>query len=101
MDTKIYMLLGLMRRANWLLIGEESCRKCAKSGKIKFVLIAKDASLGTRDKIVSMCKYNNIEYRIFGEKDIIGKYIGKGDVAIVGTNNDGFFKKLISMIDSV
>ena len=101
MDTRIYTLLGLMRRANFLLIGEESCRKCAKSGRIKFVLIAKDASFKTKDKIVSMCNYNNIEYRIFGEKDIIGKYIGKGDVAVLGTNNDGFLKKLISMIDSV
>ena len=45
-------------------------------------------------------KSGSIHYfRIFGEKEVIGKYIGKGDVCVVGTNNEGFCKKLLSMID--
>ena len=39
MHNKIYMLLGLMRKANEIFIGEESCKKCIKNGRMKLVLI--------------------------------------------------------------
>ena len=101
MHKKIYTLLGLMRKANEILIGEESCKKCIQNGRIKFVLVAEDASFGTRDKIVSACNGRDILYRIFGEKEVIGKFVGKGEVAVIGTNNEGFLKKLVSMIDDI
>lgn len=100
MQNKIYMFLGLARKANAIIIGEESCLKAIRKKKISFVLVSKDASDNTKDKIISSCKYHNIDYRMFGEKELIGKYIGKNITAVVGVNNQGFVKKLVEMIDN-
>ena len=100
MQDKIYMFLGLARKANAVIIGEESCLKAIRKKKIGFILLAHDTSVNPQDKIISSCTHHNIEYRIFGSKELIGKYIGKNITAVVGVNNQGFVKKLVEMIDN-
>ena len=100
MQDKIYMFLGLARKANAVIIGEESCLKAIRKKKVSLVLVACDTKDNTKDKIISGCKHHNIEYRVFGTKELIGKYIGKNITAVVGVNNQGFVKKLVEMIDN-
>ena len=100
MQNKIYMFLGLARKANAVIIGEESCLKAIRKKKVSFILIAQDTSDNTKDKIISSCNYHKVDYRMFGEKELIGKFIGKNITAIIGINNNGFVKKLVEMIDN-
>lgn len=99
MQDKIYMFLGLARKANALIIGEESVEKAIRNKKVKLVIIASDASSNTKKKMIDKCNYYNVVYRVFGQKELIGKYIGKNITAVVGTNNQGFLAKLIDIID--
>lgn len=101
MQDKIYMFLGLARKANALVIGEEAVEKAIRNKKLKFVIIASDTSSNTRNKIVNRCNYYGVVYRFFGQKELIGKYIGKNIVSVIGINNQGFLTKLIEMIDAV
>lgn len=101
MQNKVYMFLGLARKANALIIGEEAVEKAIRNKKLKFVIISGDTSLNTKNKIINKCNYYGVVYRVFGQKELIGKFIGKGVVAVVGTNNQGFLTKLIELIDVV
>lgn len=101
MINRIYTFLGLARRANVLVLGEEGVERYIKRKKIHLVIIAGDVSDNTRDGVLRMCKNYGVEDRVFGVKEGIGKCIGKGVVAVVGVKNKGFAKKLVEMIDAL
>ena len=101
MQSRIYTFLGLARKANALVIGEEAVENAIRNKRVKFVIIADDTSCNTRNNIINKCKYYDVVYRIFGEKELIGKSVGKNVVAVIATNNQGFLTKLIDMIDVV
>lgn len=101
MKNRIYMFLGLARRANALVLGEECVKKELKRKKIGLVVVASDVSANTRDSVVRVCENCGIIVRFFGMKEEIGKYIGKGTIAVVGVKNKEFSKRLIEMIDDI
>jgi len=47
-----------------------------------------------------MCQYRGVDFRIFGEKDLLGKCIGKVMRAVVGIQDENFAKQLIKLIDN-
>ena len=101
MTNRIYMFLGLARRANALVLGEDGVKKDIKRRRIDLVIVASDVSANTRDSIVRTCDNYGVKIRFFGIKEEIGKCIGKGTVAIVGVKNKEFSKRLVEMIDGI
>lgn len=101
MRDNVCMFLGLARRANALVLGEESVERAIVRKKIKLVIIASDTSYNTKDGVVSMCERRDICYRVFGAKEVLGKHLGKGTVAIIGVKNKEFAKRLVEMIDDI
>ena len=53
MREKALHLLGMMRRANALSVGEVNTGACAREGKAKLLLLASDASGNARDRAES------------------------------------------------
>ena len=49
MSNSIYFILGLCMKSGNLLSGEFQCEKAVKKNKAKLVIIAKDASLNTKN----------------------------------------------------
>jgi ribosomal protein L7Ae-like RNA K-turn-binding protein len=98
-DNKIYSFMGLAMKAGKLFSGDETCEKNVKSGKVFLVLISADASENTRKKFFDICNFRGVDIRIFGEKELIGRYIGKEIRSVVAITDKGFAKRLIEMID--
>jgi ribosomal protein L7Ae-like RNA K-turn-binding protein len=98
-DNKIYSFMGLAKKAGKLFSGDETCEKNVKSGKVCLVLISADASENTRKKFFDICSFRGVDIRIFGEKELIGRYIGKEIRSVVAITDKGFAKRLIEMID--
>lgn len=68
--------LGIARRAGYLISGTDAViasiqTNNRKDAKAKLVIIASDASLSTKDKIINKCHFYEIEYiDVFSTTDI-------------------------------
>ncbi len=99
MINRIYTFLGLALKAGKLVSGEESCEKAIKMNKVKLIVVADDASENTKKNFSDMCSYRSIEIKYFGEKELLGRYIGKNIRAVVAILDNGFAKRVIELID--
>lgn len=87
-------------KAGKVFSGEDSAERMLKNGKAFLVIVAEDASDNTSKKFYNMCKYRDIELRVFGKKTLIGKFTGKDVRSVVAIIDRGFAKRLLEMIDS-
>lgn len=88
----ILSLIGLMYRANKLVLGESVLENI---DSVKYLLIASDASDKTKERYLKKCNFYNIDYCMdFGSTEL-SKAIGKSNVKIIGINDDGFKKTLL------
>lgn len=100
MDEKIYTFIGLALKAGKLISGEEPCERAMRKNKVKVLLVTEDAADNTKKKFSDMCSYRGVEIRFFGQKEILGRYIGKEIRVVVAILEIGFAKRLIEFIDS-
>ena len=92
LENKIYSMLSLCQRAGKLYSGGYSCDKTIKSGKAQLVIIAKDTGENSKKQFIDICRNNNVRVYLFGTKENLGKYIGKGDKTIVCITDINFKK---------
>lgn len=96
---KAYAMIGLAKKAGKLFSGDDTCSKLISGNKVYLVIIAEDASGNTLKKFSDMCQYKNIQYRIFGIKESIGKYCGKYQRAVVVVTDKSFSERIKELID--
>lgn len=99
MTDKVYSFMGLATKARKLISGEETCERALKGTDVSLIIVAEDASQNTKKKFTDSCKFRNIEIRVFGKKDILGKCTGKNIRSVVAILDKGFSKRLMEMID--
>ena len=66
MVNKVYGLLGICSKAGKLVVGTEAVIEGINKKQIEFVIIAKDTSPKSIQKIENICKGKNVELQIFG-----------------------------------
>lgn len=98
MPNRIYSFMGLAAKAGKLLSGEETCERAVKNGKALMVVVAEDASANTKKKFEDICRYNGVKLFAYGEKELIGRYIGKDLRAVVAIADKGFAGRLAEML---
>lgn len=98
---KIYSFLGLARKAGKVISGDETCERTIRSGKACLVIIAENASNNTKKKFADMCLHRDTEIRLFGDKELLGKCIGKDIRSVVCVLDYGFAGQLIRKIDDL
>lgn len=86
---KVLSLLGLAARGRNLVSGEFSTEKAVKEGKAALVIVGTDASDNTKKMFTNMCEYRKIPICFYGEKESLGKAIGKEMRASVAVTNPG------------
>lgn len=96
---KIVNFLGLAMRAGKVKTGESVILNDIKKNRLKLVIIATDASENTKIKFQSKCESYHISFRIFGTRAELGQALGKAERVNIGITDQGFAKKLVSMID--
>jgi ribosomal protein L7Ae-like RNA K-turn-binding protein len=92
-------LLGLANRARKIISGEELSVKEIRNGKAKLVLLSADASANTTKKITDKCKSYEVPYKLVEDRHLLGQAIGKEARVVVAVLDDGFAKKLITLLD--
>ncbi|WP_307191243.1 YlxQ family RNA-binding protein [Mesobacillus stamsii] len=92
-------LLGLANRARKIISGEELSVKEIRSGKAKLILLSADASANTTKKITDKCKSYNVPCKMVPDRFQLGKAIGKDARVVVALLDEGFAKKLLTLLD--
>lgn len=92
-------LLGLANRARKVISGEELSIKEVRSNKANLVLLSADASQNTQKKVTDKCKSYNIPCKIVENRFLLGQAIGKEARVVVAVLDEGFAKKLMTLLD--
>jgi ribosomal protein L7Ae-like RNA K-turn-binding protein len=95
-----YQLLGLSARAGELVMGETLCQKAIRMRKAKLVIISEEASPNTLKKFVNMCKYYKTDYVVVGNKEILGKAVGKGSRTVLAVTDEGLKEALLKQLQN-
>ena len=90
-DEWMLPLLGLMRKAGKLSLGEENCRKAVRSRKAILILLASDASANAQKRAYSLssgCDLIRLPY----DKETLSDALGFPPVSIAAVCDAGFAK---------
>ena len=91
---KVLGSLGLAMKAGDVVSGEFMTEKSIREGIARLVIVAKDASGNTKKKFADSCHFYHVPYVEFGDKEMLGKAIGKEFRASVAVTNSGFTQSL-------
>jgi ribosomal protein L7Ae-like RNA K-turn-binding protein len=77
-------LIGLGLRARNVVVGVEQVRQAAKKGSLQFAILAPDASMNSRDKIVPLLQARGIKFVEGPSAAELGAAVGRAQTAAVG-----------------
>ncbi|WP_153123776.1 YlxQ family RNA-binding protein [Peribacillus tepidiphilus] len=92
-------LLGLANRARKLISGEELVIKEVRNQNAKLVVLSQDASANTEKKITDKCSYYGVPVVRVESRELLGHAIGKDARVVIAVLDDGFAKKLRTLLD--
>ena len=98
-NRKVLGTLGMAMKAGEVVSGEFMTEKAIRDGQARLVIVAEDASDNTKKKFSNSCHFYHIPYTEFGEKEALGKAIGKQYRATVAVTDAGFAKSLSKKLD--
>ena len=99
MQNRVYGLIGLAMKAGKIKAGEFSVEKSIKQGKAKLVFVAEDASENTIKKFKNSCFHYRIPFYQYGNKDELGKIIGKEMRSSLSIEDEGFGERIIGFMN--
>ncbi len=76
-SKKVLGALGLATKAGKLVSGEFMTERAIRDGSASLVIVASDASENTKKKFADSCDYYRVSYVEFGDKEQLGRAIGK------------------------
>ncbi len=90
----VLQLLGLAQKAGSIKSGEFSCENAIKDGSAHLCIVAADASDNTRKKFSDMCRYREVSYMEYSDKESLGHAIGKEFRASLVVTAAGFAEQI-------
>ncbi len=96
--NKVYPMLGIAKKGGKVSIGFDATCLEVKNKKSKLVLIASDASEKTRENMQFICDKYDIKYVEYGEKEILGKSLGRKVVSVLSVNDINIASYLLKNI---
>ena len=86
---KVLGMIGLARRAGVLYAGIDIALDAIKSRRAKLVIIAADASQGTKKTVTDSCRFYKTEYAEYSDKEALGRCIGRESCAVAAICDAG------------
>jgi len=91
-------ILGLCCRAGKLVSGTWAAEDSIRRRKAELVIVSTEASDGTKNRILQLCKHRRIDVLIIGTKEELGQCIGKSDRTVIAINDKRFKAMLIDTL---
>lgn len=97
--SKALSLTGLATRAGKTVSGEFASEKAVKSGNARLVLVAEDASANTKKKFSDSCRFYQVPFRTIGDRESLGKAVGKDFRATVVITDAGLAQAVLTAME--
>ena len=81
---RMLRLIGLGARARNVVVGVEQVRTAARKGNLQFAVVAPDASVNSRDKIVPLLRARRVKFVEGPTAAELGAAVGRDQTAAVG-----------------
>ena len=94
-NSKISSLIGLATKAGKIVSGEFSTEKSVKTGNGFLVVAAEDASENTKKKFRNMCSFYQVPIYFYGDKESLGRAMGKEYRACLAVQDENFAKAIM------
>lgn len=99
MKNNYLNIVGLTYRARKCSTGEETIIQDIREQKAKLLLIASDISEQSKKKYTDKCKTFNVPYiEVDNDRQTLGYAIGKSERVAIAILDDGFAKKLQTLL---
>lgn len=98
---KVLAMLSLAHKAGKLKSGEFAVEKAVKSRQAKLVVVAQDASDGTKKSYRDSCRHYHVQCVEYGDKAALGEAIGKDMRAALAVCDEHFAEELGGRMRSV
>lgn len=92
--NKFFGFLGLVRKSGRVIAGGNLTEKALSSKKLSLVILATDASFGTKKKFKDGCAHKGVEVIEVATMDELGSAIGKGPTSVIGISEEKMANKL-------
>ena len=86
-------LLGLAAKAGAVKSGGFLTEKAIKEGEAYIVIVAQDASDGTKKKLCDKCKFYQVPCYEYGTMDELGHRVGREARSSLAITDEGFAKQ--------
>lgn len=96
---KVLSLLGLAAKAGKVASGGFSTEKAVKEGKGFLVVLAEDASGNTKKKFSNMCRFYEVPLVCLGDKEKLGRAIGKEFRSCLAVSDENFVKAILRKLE--
>ena len=83
-ERRLLGLLGLGVRGRGAVVGVDQVRDAAKRGKLKFAVVAPDASRHSQEKVLPLLQARRIRYVQGPSAAVLGAAVGRETTAVVG-----------------
>lgn len=94
-EKKIYSMISLCAKAGRLVSGNFTVENAVKAQKAFLVIVAGDASGNTKKLFNQKCNFYGIPYYEFGDKNNLGRFIGKEFRTSIAILDEGFAQQII------
>jgi len=95
MEQRIKSLIGFAQRAGKLAIGRSAVRATCLRHRCVVILVAHDAS----DKVIKLVKeMSDIPHHTVSDKQKLGEWVGRNEVAIIGVLDYDFAKSITKAV---
>ena len=95
----IYNLIGIAQRAGKTSSGAEAVKTSLTKDFAHIVLMSKDISPDTKDKLIKNCRKNKVPWIMLGNKYDLGNSIGKSYRVALTINDAGIAGAIIKAIN--
>ena len=98
MRDKVSNLLSVAAKAGKIKSGEVAVEAAIKSQKAHLVIVAADASDNTKKNFRNMCKYHDISYAEYSDKESVARCIGKDYRSSLAVLDEGFARAINKLL---
>ncbi len=97
-ENKVYGFIGLARKAGAVAAGEALAENAVRHGRASLVIVAHDASENTKKKISGACALKQVQLLNFGDREGLGRMLGKAMYSVIAITDQGFSGRLRELI---
>jgi len=91
-------LLGLARRAGYVVAGAAATRDAVRTGRALLVVIAEDAAPGQAEKVEKLLRHGRVPVRRLATRAALGAAVGQPPLTAVALTDQGFAARILDWL---